>query len=187
MAAMLGGYYVVGYLVLAVVTCWLIWKAIGLSKARMSGKFRERYGSGGRLVIIYGLMVLALQIVMFALMLARHRFIYDWVDHWYWYYSLPFLMTVLFGLALLLNALLPTLGPIQRRVLRVALVLIAISNLLHLPTNRKLMLTSQWFSQEYPLSEMLKASIRHQWRHPDMDEEYTKFFLFHQKQRKSSK
>ena len=187
MAAMLGGYYVVGYLVLGVITCWLVWKAIGLYRERAPGKFRERYGSGARLAIIYGLMVLALQIVMFALMLARHRFIYDWVDHWYWYYSLPFLMTVLFGLALLLHALLPTLVPIQRRVLRVVLVLIAISNLLHLPANRKLMLTSQWFSQEYPLSEMLKASIRHHWRHPDMDEEYTRFFLFHEEQRKSPK
>ncbi|HYJ03489.1 MAG TPA: hypothetical protein VEX43_00015 [Chthoniobacterales bacterium] len=187
MAALLGGYYVVGYLVLSVIIGWLVWRTIGLYKERVPGKFRERYASGASLGIIYALMVLALQVVMFALMLARHRFIYDWVDHWYWYYSLPFLMTVLFGLALLLNALLPRMGTIQRRVLRVALVLIAISNLLHLPANRKLMLTSQWFSQEYPLSEMLKASVRHHWRHPDLDEEYTRFFLFHEQQRKSVK
>ena len=186
-AAMLGGYYVVGYLVLCVITGWLVWKAIGLYKERMPGKFRERYTSGARLGIICALMVFALQIVMFGLMIARHRFIYDWIDHWYWYYPLPFLMTVLFGLAVLLNSVLPRLGAVQRRVLRVALVLIAISNLLHLPANRKLMLTSQWFSQEYPFSEMLKASIRHHWRHPDMDAEYTRFFLFHEEQRKSPK
>lgn len=187
MAAMLGGYYVVGYLVLLVITGWSVWKAVAVFKERVPGKFRERYASGARLGIIYALMVLGLQIVLFSLMIARHRFIYDWVDHWYWYYSLPFLMTVLFGLALLLNSVLPRLGPIQRRVLQVTLVLIAISNLLHLPANRNLMLTSQWFSQEYPLSEMLKASIRHHHRHPDLDEEYTRFFLFHEAQRKAPK
>jgi hypothetical protein len=186
-AAMLGGYYVVGYLVLLVVTAWSVWKAVAVFKERAPGSFRERYASGARLGIIYALMVFVLQIVMFALMLARHRFIYDWVDHWYWYYSLPFLMTVLVGLALLLNAVLPRLDPVQRRVLRMALLLIAISNLLHLPANRKLMLSSQWFSQEYPLSEMLKASIRNHYRHPDLDEEYTRFFLFSEQQRKSPK
>lgn len=186
-AAMLGGYHVAGYLVLGVITGWLVWKVIGLYKERVPGKFRERSVSGTSLGIICALIVFALQIVMFGLMIARHRFIYDWIDHWYWYYPLPFLMTVLFGLAVVLNSLLPRLGAGQRRVLRVALVLIAISNLLHLPANRKLMLTSHWFSQEYPFSEMLKASIRHHWRHPDMDAEYTRFFLFHEEQRKSSK
>lgn len=187
MAAMLGGYYVVGYLVLSLIAGWLLWKAIALFRERMPGSFRERLASGPNLAVLYGLLVLALQLVMFSLMIARHRFIYDWIDHWYWYYTLPFLMTVLFGLALLLNALLPNLGPGPRRILRVALVLIAISNLLHLPSNRKLMLTSQWFSQEYPYSEMLKASIRHHYRHPDMDGEYTRFFLFHEAQRKAPK
>jgi len=105
MAAMLGGYYVVGYLVLALVTGWLVWKAVGFFKERRPGSFRERYSSGASLGVIYALMILALQLVMFSLMIARHRFIYDWIDHWYWYYTLPFLMTFLFGLALLLNAL----------------------------------------------------------------------------------
>lgn len=187
MAAMLGGYYVVGYLVLSVIAGWLLWKTITRFRERMPVSFRERYASGAGLAVIYGLLVLALQLVMFSLMIARHRFIYDWIDHWYWYYTLPFLMTVLFGLALLLNALVPNLGRVPRRVLRAALVLIAISNLLHLPANRKLMLTSQWFSQEYPYSEMLKASIRHHHPHPNLDGEYTRFFLFHGAQRKAPK
>jgi hypothetical protein len=184
MAALLGGYYVVGYLVLSLITGWLIWKARGVFGERVPGNIRERYASGARLGIIYTLMVFALQIVLFSLMIARHRFIYDWIDHWYWYYSLPFVMTVLFGLALLLNTVRPRLGRVQRQALRVALVLIAISNLLHLPANRKLMLTSQWFSQEYPLSEMLKASIRNHYPHPDLDPEYARFFLFHEERRK---
>ena len=187
MAAMLGGYYVVGYLVIGVIAGWLIWQALGALKKEAPGTFRERAGSGASLTIIYVVMVFALQILLFSLMIARHRFIYEWVDHWYWYYSLPFLMTVLFGLALLLNAVLPRLNTRGRRVLRVVLILIAISNLLHLPANRKLMLTSQWFSQEYSFSEMLKASIRNHYRHPDLDAEYTRFFLFHEEQRKRQK
>ena len=187
MAAMLGGYHIVGYLVLSLIAGWLLWKTIGAFKAQIPASFRERYLSGAGLAVLYGLIVLALQLVLFSLMIARHRFIYEWIDHWYWYYTLPFLMTVLFGLALLLNALRPNLGPVPRRVLRAALVLIAVSNLLHLPSNRKLMLSSQWFSQEYPYSEMLKASIRHHHPHPDLDGEYTRFFLFHEAQRKAPK
>jgi hypothetical protein len=187
MAAMLGGYYVVGYVVLSAIAGWLLWKPISFYKKRTPGKFRERSASGPNVAIICALMVLALQILMFGLMNARHPVIYDWVDHWYWYYPLPFLMTILFGLACLLNAELPRLTTVQRRVLRSALILIAISNLLHLPANRKLMLSSHWFSQEYGYSEMLKASIRHHWRHPDLDAEYTRFFRFHEAQRKSPK
>ena len=187
MAALLGGYYVVGYLVLSVLSAWLIWQVLGVLKKGGPGTFRERLGSGPLLALIYVGMIFALQILLFSLMIARHRFIYDWIDHWYWYYSLPFLMTFLFGLALVLNNVIPRLDVTGRRVLRAALVLIAISNLLHLPANRQLMLTSQWFSQEYPFSEMLKASIRNHYRHPDLDAEYTRFFLFHEEQRERQK
>lgn len=187
LAALLGGYYVVGYLVLSLIIGWLAWKAIGLYQQRTRGKFRERNASGASLAVIYVVMIFTLQIVMFGLMNARHPVIYDWVDHWYWYYPLPFLMTALFGLAFLLNAVLPRLGVLQRRGLRMALVLVAISNLLHLPDNRKLMLSSHWFSQEHAFSEMLKASIRHHYPHPDLDEEYMRFFRFHEAQRKARK
>lgn len=187
LATMLGGYYVVGYLVVALITGWLIWRVISFLKRQTPGKLRERYTSGESLAVIYAVMVLALQIVMFALMNARHSFIYDWVDHWYWYYPLAFLMTALFGLALLLNALLPRLGALPRRFLRVALVVIVASNLLHLPDYRELMLSSHWFGPIYTLSENLKASIRHGEPHPDLGHEFGRFFIFHQQRRKSSK
>ena len=186
-ATMLGGYYVIGYLVVATITGWLIWRAIIFHKRQTPGKLRERYTSGESLAVIYALLVLALQIVMFALMNARHPYIYAWVDHWYWYYPLPFLMTALFGLALLLNALLPRLGALARRSARVALVVIVASNLLHLPDYRKLMLSSHWFGPIYGLSEALKASIGDRSPRPDLGTEFTRFFLFHEKQRKPPK
>lgn len=183
MAALTGGYYVVGYLVVSGIAAWLLWKAIDFHRAPPPGNLRERYSSGEALAMIHALIVFVLQIVMFLLMFARHGYLYEWIDHWYWYYTLPFLMTALFGLALLLNDVMPRLGATQRRTLQVALLLMAISNLLHLPANRRLMLTSHWFSQEYPQSEMLKASIRNHSRDPNLDDEYTRFFLFHERQR----
>ncbi|HYJ03488.1 MAG TPA: hypothetical protein VEX43_00010 [Chthoniobacterales bacterium] len=182
-AGMVGGYYVVGYLVLSLVAAWFGWRAILFYKGWMPEKRREQFKSGQSLGIIYALMVLAAQIVMFGLMIARHPYIYDWMDHRYWYYPLPFLMTVLLGLALLLNALIPRLRIGQRQVLRVALVLIAVSNLLHLPAYRNLMVGAPWFGPVYARAEKLKVSIRNRSADPELGEEYNRFFLLHERRR----
>ena len=101
----------------------------------------------------------------------------------YWYYPLPFLVTALVGLALLLNAALPRLRAGQRRVLRVALVLLAISNLLHLPAYRNLMVGAPWFGPVYGLAEKLKVSIRNRSADPGLGAEYNRFFLLHERKR----
>src|SRR5688572_9523711 len=41
-AAMLGGYYVVGYVVLSLIAGWLLWKVVGIYRERRSETFRER-------------------------------------------------------------------------------------------------------------------------------------------------
>ena len=186
-AAMVGGFYVVGYLVLSIIAAWLGWKAIISFKGWRAEKPRALPKSGQSLGVIYALLVLAAQIVMFGLMIARHHYIYAWLDHWYWYYPLPFLMTVLAGFALLLNALLPHLRTGQLRVLRVALVLIALSNLLHLPAYRNLMVGAPWFGPVYARAEKLKVSIRNRSADPELGEEYNRFFLLHERQRKPPK
>jgi hypothetical protein len=182
-AAMLGGYYVVGYLVLALIAAWSLRKAILFFKGWTPETRREFFQSGQRLAIIYALLIFSAQIVMFGLMIARHPYIYDWVDHRYWYYPLPFLTTTLFGLALLLNVLLPRLRAGQRRILRVALVLIAVSNLLHLPVYRDSMVGAQWFGPVYGLAEKLKICIRNRTADPALGAEYTRFFLLHERHR----
>ena len=182
-AAMVGGYYVVGYLVLSLIAAWLVWRAIPFYKGWTRETWREHFKSGQNLGIMYALMVLAAQIVMFGLMIARHPYIYDWADHRHWYYPLPFLMTALLGLALLLNAVLPRLRTGQRQVLRMALVLIAVSNLLHLPAYRNLMVGAPWFGPVYSRAEMLKVSIRNRSADPGLGEEYNRFFLLHERHR----
>ena len=128
-------------------------------------------------------MIFAAQIVMFGLMIGRHPYIYDWVDHRYWYYPLPFLATTLFGLALLLNSLLPRLRGGPRKFLRLALVLIAVSNLVHLPAYRSAMVGAPWFGPVYGLAEKLKVSVRNRAADPGLGAEYTRFFLLHERQR----
>jgi hypothetical protein len=187
LAAMAGGYYVVGYFVVALVTAWLVWGAIVFYKESERGKRWEHYKSGQSLAIVYAVMIVAAHVVMFGLMIARHPYVYNWVDHWYWYYPLPFLGVALFGLAVLFNAALPRLRNRQVRILRVALVLIALSNLLHLPAYRKLMASAEWFGPVYTQSEYLKASIRNDYRHPDLGREFEQFFVFHRQQRKAAK
>jgi hypothetical protein len=187
LAAMAGGYFIVGYLVLSFVIAWLVWKAIVFYKGWEPGRFREHYKSGPSLAIFYAVLILVLHIVMFGLMIARHPYLYDWVDHWHWYYPLPFLVTALFGLALLLNGVLPRLRTMQLQGLRVALVLIAVSNLVHLPAYRKEMLSSNWFGNIYAQGENLRASIKYRWPNPDLNEDFNQFFLFHERQRKPVK
>jgi hypothetical protein len=187
LAAMAGGFYVVGYLIVALVAAWLVWGAIVFYKESERGKRWEHYTSGQSLAIVYAVMVLAAHIVMFGLMIARHHYIYEWADHWYWYYPLPFIVTTLFGLAVLLNAVLPGLRTVNRRILKVALVLIALSNLAHLPRYRTLMVSGSWFGPVYRWSENLKASIRHRDPHPELGPEFKRFLIFHEKRRQPAK
>jgi hypothetical protein len=182
-AAMAGGYYVVGYFVLFAMAVWFVWKAILFSKGWTPEKWREHLKSGPSLAIMYALMIFAAQIVMFGLMIARHPYIHDWVDHRYWYYPLPFLATTLFGMALLLNSLLPRLRAGPRKFLRLALVLIAVSNLLHLPAYRSSMVGAPWFGPVYGLAEKLKVCIRNRTADPALGAEYTRFFLLHERHR----
>ena len=187
LAAMAGGYLVVGYVVLVLVAACLIWMALIFYKGSEPGKRWEHYKSGPSLAILYGLMIAGLHVVMFGVMIARHHYVYTWIDHWHWYYPLPFLVVALFGAAVLLNATLPRLRTGPRQILRVALVLIAVSNLVHLPAYRRVMATGQWFGPIYAASENLKASIRHRYPHPDLGGEFERFFLFHKERRKSAK
>lgn len=186
-AAMVGGFYVVGYLVLSLITSWLGWKAIISFKQWRAEKRLAFPKSGQNLGLVYALMLLAAQIVMFGLMIARHGYIYAWLDHWYWYYPLPFLTTFLVGLAFLLNTLLPRLRTGQLALLRWALVLIALSNLLHLPAYRNVMIGAPWFGPVYTRAEKLKVSIRNRSADPELGEEYLRFFDLYERHRKPPK
>lgn len=184
LAALFGGYLLVGYLVLALVSAWLVWRAIIFYKGSEPGKRWEHYKSSQSLAIFYALMIVALHVVMFGVMITRHGYVYQWIDHWYWYYPLTSLVATLFGLAVLLNGVLPNLRTVHRQVLKVALVLIALSNLAHLPRYRTLMTNGPWFSPVYRWSENLKATIRHRNPNLELGPEFKRFLILHEKRRK---
>ncbi len=187
LATLAGGYLVVGYVVLGLATAGLLWRTLVFYGIAEPGRRWEHFKSSQSLAILYALIIIALHVVMFGVMIARHPYVYTWIDHWYWYYPLPFLVVALFGLAVFLNATLPEWQTVSRRLLRVALILIAASNLAHLPAYRSLMATGEWFGPIYTMTENLKASIRHRYPHPDLSGDFEQFFLFHQEVRKSAK
>jgi hypothetical protein len=97
---------------------------------------------------------------MFALMIARHGYVYRWIDHRYWYYPIPFLALALCGLLLALDAGLEHASRRQRTMIAIALALLAVSNVLSLEPRRDVMRSGQWFGEVYPQCELLKASLR---------------------------
>jgi hypothetical protein len=118
-----------------------------------------RSGRHGRLVEIL-VWALVSQVVMFALMIARHGYVYRWIDHRYWYYPLPFLAPTSCSLLLLGNAWAQRASPRSQRVLALVLVGSVLGNLLNLGHRRTVMLTGEWFHEVHQQCTLLKASLR---------------------------
>jgi hypothetical protein len=117
----------------------------------------------------------ALQVVMFGLMLARHRYLYEWVDHRNWYYPLPFLATVLFLLAVLLDAAWASFRAATRRVVVAAAVLLAASNLASLDHHRRRMLSAPWFPRIHQQTPLLVEALRTGTLPAGLDPDYAAF------------
>jgi hypothetical protein len=120
---------------------------------------------------------------MFALMLARHGYVYRWVDHRYWYYPMPFLATALFALLVTLDLAMPRLPSRLRRLAPAGLALVVISNVLTLDYYQALMRSGPWFGPVSVQSELLKASLRQGQPDPGLDPEYRSFFDYHRRLR----
>jgi hypothetical protein len=135
--------------------------ARGRRGARQNHPARDARIPGGtaRALLYTGLAVLA-HVVMFALMITRHPYVYYWIDHRYWYYPLPLLGIVLFGAVASLDALLPRLTPPERRALQALLVLVIISNAASFRHYQALMVNGPWFGPVHAQSERLKGVLR---------------------------
>lgn len=116
-------------------------------------------GRHGRLVefVLWGLLA---HVVMFALMIARHGYVYRWIDHRYWYYPLPFLALAACALLLLTNAWAGNATPGRQRMLAAFLAVCVIGNLVNLGHRREVMLSGEWFREVYAQCTLLKASLR---------------------------
>jgi hypothetical protein len=110
--------------------------------------------------ILYAILVVTAHVVMFALMIARHPYVYEWADHRHWYYPLPALAIVLFGMVVGLNAAWPSLERGARRAVQVLLAVLVIGNLASLTHYRRLMLSGPWFGPLHVQSDRLKAFLR---------------------------
>jgi hypothetical protein len=182
--ALLGGMKLTGYVLMAALTTHLIIQSISIARRRLHrGELKGYCKTNASLCLTYGVVIFSLQVLMFALMIAAHPPVYDWIDHRYWYYPIGFLITVLFGLTFLVNLLLPYLKKRQYRILQGVLFLMVISNLLSLGYYKNLMLSSYWFGPVYRQSALLKISIRNDSPAPELNAESERFYQLHERNR----
>jgi hypothetical protein len=109
---------------------------------------------------VYTLLILCAHVVMFAIMITRHPPVYYYPDHRHWYYPFPAMAILLFGLVLVLNAMLRGLRSSARRVVQGVLLVIIVGNLVSLPRYRDIMLHGPYFGPVHGHSQQLKAFLR---------------------------
>jgi hypothetical protein len=134
-------------------------------------------------VLVVAAGVLASQIVMFGLMIARHAMVYDWVDHRYWYYPLPFQALLFACLCLLLARAMQGWSATGRAVAAGVIVLLIAGNISHWTDYRSRTMNSRWFSRVYPQTLILRESLEKNDADPRLILQYYKFYEFCQKLR----
>jgi len=134
---------------------------------------RSVLGSAG--LAYAGLATLGL-LVMFAVMIARHPYVYDWVDHRLWYYGVPLDILLLFGSLVALERASPLLGRRGLRAVDGILVAMVILNVVSWGRHLERMLDGPWFPHVYHQSAHLKHSLEAGVPHPLLDREYRAFF-----------
>ena len=143
----------------------------------VAGIWRAGPGRGPRLTLTAILAAVALsQVVMFAAMIVRHPPLYDWIDHRYWYYPLPFQALVLALLAMLLHRAIAGWTGWKLAVVHVALVAAIAGNVAHWTFYRDVQLSSRWFSRVYPQTELLKSSLSAGQPDPRLIPQYRQFY-----------
>ncbi len=187
-ALMLGGFQLVA-IALVVLVAAVAWRrraewSRGL-RSRSEVMAYLRYDPRGR-VLAYCLLVFASQVVMFALMIARHGYVYRWIDHRFWYYPLPYLAVALFGMLLAADFAMRHVQGRYRRALPLLLVALTVSNCLSLDRYREIMVNGPWFGPIYIQCEALKASFRSGSPDPQLDPAYRAFFEHRHQLRVSS-
>ena len=145
---------------------------------------RLRYEPDRR-VVIYVVLAFGAQVLMFALMIARAKYIYFSLDHRYWYYAMPFLVTLLFAVLLALDAAVARLSPNRRWLVSVVLSVVILSNLTTLNQHRRTMRAWAWFGAVYVQSEAFRSSLRNGAPDPRLDGWYKPVLEYHLRMRTS--
>ncbi|MBA3884329.1 MAG: hypothetical protein H0X67_01200 [Acidobacteria bacterium] len=175
-SVLLGGTWPVTIAFLGVVIVLLL-RAHGRAtqKATSSWRLPELLRGISGCTVAYVALVAIGHIVMFALMIARHPYIYD-LDHRYWYYPIPYLAVLVFAGVGGLNAVLSRSGPRERQVIQVALLVVVIGNLANLPYYSRFMTGGGHFEAVFAQTELLKASLRQNRADPGLVKQYEDFF-----------
>ncbi|HVQ40694.1 MAG TPA: hypothetical protein VMS54_00735 [Vicinamibacterales bacterium] len=142
-----------------------------------AGIWRSGPGRAPKLTLTAIIAVVALsQVVMFAAMIVRHPPLYDWIDHRYWYYPLPFQALVLALLAMLLHRAIAGWTGWKLTVVHLAMAAAIAGNLAHWTFYRDVQLSSRWFSRVYPQTELLKSSLAAGQPDPRLIPQYRGFY-----------
>lgn len=136
------------------------------------------------LAIVAG--VFASQIAMFGFMIARHPMVYDWVDHRYWYYPLPYQAVLFAGLCLLLARASTAWSSARRAVAAAVILLLIAGNISQWTEYRTVMMNSRWFYRVYPQTTILRESLEKNDADPRLIVQYYGFYEFCQKLRGGS-
>jgi len=154
---------------------WIACSLLGLLCA--AGVWRSGPSLGARAKAAAAvLIVLGSQVVMFAAMTVRHPPLYEWLDHRYWYYTLPAQALLVALVIILLNRVVAGWASWKMSVVNVVLVLAILGNVAHWTFYRDRMLTSRWFSRVYPQTEILKTSLAAGQPDPRLIKQYREFF-----------
>jgi hypothetical protein len=134
-------------------------------------------GMRGRLLLVATVaFLLATSVVMFALMVVRHPPIYEWIDHRYWYYPLPFQALLICLTVILLDRIMHRWTGWKPVLLNAAIAIAIAGNVAHWGMYRDRMLTSRWFSRIYPQTAILQSSIAEGRPDPRLIRQYREFF-----------
>lgn len=142
-----------------------------------AGVWRAGPGRASRFTLTAILATVAIsQVVMFAAMIVRHPPLYDWIDHRYWYYPLPFQALAIALVAMLLHRAIADWTGWKLAAVQIALVALIIGNVAHWTHYRDVQLTSRWFSRVYPQTEILKSSLASGQPDPRLIPQYRAFY-----------
>ena len=142
-----------------------------------AGIWRTGTAASSRLTITTVVAVVAVsQVVMFAMMIVRHPPLYDWIDHRYWYYPLPFQALVLAVLVMLLHRAIAGWTGWKLAIVNVALVAAVAGNVAHWTHYRDVQLTSRWFSRVYPQTALIRSSLQAGQPDPGLSVQYRGFY-----------
>jgi hypothetical protein len=121
-------------------------------------------------------LLLASQVVLFTVMIARHGYIYRWQDHRFWYYPLPLCALALCGSLVVLNHLAERSSGRGKAFTALVLAGLAVSNVVSLNMRRDVMAQGRWFGPVYRQCELLKQSLRSGSAAPELNPAYRSLF-----------